>query len=124
MYSPEQILSAAEAVYPFLPKLIDESTAADMQATLQPLIESQDIVQIWDTLNQHPQTKDFLIQYHNHIEKTKTEIQFSQIPGDQEPESSLMIYACPYCNHRATIFFFATPPTPCDQHPDAVLQRI
>jgi hypothetical protein len=123
MYSPEQILNAAKSIYPLLPKLLDEPTSTHIQATLKPLIESEDTDQIWDVLDQYPQTEHYRSQYFKFEDIPKTRSN-SQLPGDQAAERSTLIYACPNCDYRTPIFFLGMTPEPCKNHPDAELFRV
>lgn len=128
MYSPEQILEAAKAVQPVLHKLLSEPRATEMQSSLQSFIQSKDIDQIWDSLDQYPQTKQWRIQYLKAVNSSKTRsnsqlLGNSQLPGDVTAQSG-MIFACPLCDYRYAIFFQGMELTSCDKHPDTELHLV
>jgi hypothetical protein len=115
MYTPEQILQAAQRIQPVLPQLLEPAIATQVAADLQPLLQHQDLNQIWLLLDQHPQTQRWRDQYLSLIELR------SGLAGDMVAQPSGLIYACPHCNYRDVIFRVGMDPEPCPQHPTATL---
>lgn len=120
MYTPQEILDAATAILPVLPKLLDEPTATQVQAQLNTHLASQDIAQIWATLELSPQTQRWRDRYF----EPATSRRYSPLAGDMVVQPSGLIYACPHCNYRDVVFFTGMDPDPCPNHPDAVLYRV
>jgi len=121
MYEPEEILNAAEVIFPILPKLLDATTAAQLQQQLQQFIITQDIESIWQALDQYPQTRHWRSKY---LEQSVANRSGSQLDGDMVAQPSGLIYACPHCDYRDVVFFIGMNPDSCPNHPDAVLYRI
>ena len=120
MYTSQEILEAATAILPVLPKLLDEPTATQVKAQLNTHLASQDIAQIWATLDQSPQTQRWRDRYFGPTTKGG----YSPLAGDMVVQASGLIYACPHCNYRDVVFFVGMNPDPCPNHPDAVLYRL
>ncbi|WP_008307986.1 hypothetical protein [Leptolyngbya sp. PCC 6406] len=121
MYTSEEILDAAKAILPALPKLLDEPTATQLQAQLNIHLAAQDIDQLWATLERSPQTQRWRSKYLNQV---KVKGSGSQLAGDMVAQPSSLIYACPHCDYRDVIFLLGMDPDPCPDHPAAVLQRL
>jgi hypothetical protein len=120
MYTPDQILQAAQLIQPVLPQLLDPAIASGMAADLQSLLQRQDIDQIWHLLNQYPQTQRWRNQY---LDPDLIRMR-SNLKGDMVPRPSGLIYACPHCDYRDTIFLVGMDPDPCPKHPTAALTRL
>ena len=121
MYTPQEILNAAKAILPVLPKLLDEPTANQLQAQLNTHLAAQDIAKIWETLDRSPQTQRWRSKYLNQEIATRSG---SQLAGDMVAQPSGLIYACPHCDYRDVVFLLGMDPDPCPEHPDAVLHRV
>ncbi|TVQ20810.1 MAG: hypothetical protein EA367_07400 [Leptolyngbya sp. DLM2.Bin15] len=129
MYTPQEILGAAKAILPVLPKLLDEPTANQLQAQLNTYLAAQDIAKIWETLEQTPQTQHWRDKFFEakELNKSRSVSQLagnSQLGGDMVAQPSGLIYACPHCDYRDVIFLLGMDPDPCPDHPDAVLHRV
>ncbi|NJN32408.1 MAG: hypothetical protein HC824_19770 [Synechococcales cyanobacterium RM1_1_8] len=121
MYSSQQVLDAAEVIYPVLPQLLDEPKAAQVQGQLETALFGKDIVTILDTLDQYPQTQRWFAKY---TVVSMIHRSGSQLHGDMVAQPSGLIYACPHCDYRDPVFLLGMDPDPCPKHPDAVLQRL
>lgn len=123
MYTPQEILEAAKAISPALPKLLDEPTATQLQAQLNTHVAAQDIANIWETLERSPQTQRWRDKFLEAKEFNQSR-SGSQLAGDMVAQPSGLIYACPHCDYRDVIFLLGMDPDPCPAHPDAVLYRV
>lgn len=122
MYTPQQILDAAEIISPILPQLLDQVDAVNVQAQLELAILGKDIAQIWQILDQYPQTQRWRDKYFDpSLIRVRSS---SNLTGDMVAQPSGLIYACPHCDHRDVIFRIGMDPDPCPKHPDTTLQRL
>jgi hypothetical protein len=122
MYTPQEILDAAEIISPILPQLLDQADAVNVQAQLELAILGKDITQIWKILDQYPQTQRWRDKY---FDPTLIRVRSnSNLAGDMVAKPSGLIYACPHCDYRDVIFRIGMDLIPCLKHPDATLQRL
>ena len=122
MYTSQQILDAAEIISPILPQLLDQADAVNVQAQLELSILGKDIGQIWQILDQYPQTQRWRDKYFDpSLIRVRSS---SSLAGEMVAQPSGLIYACPHCDYRDVIFRIGMDPAPCPKHPDAILKRL
>jgi len=121
LYKQEDILKAAEVISPALPKLLDATTATQLQQQLQELITTQNIPSIWEALEQHSQTQQWLSKY---LGQSVASRSGSQLAGDMVAQPSGLIFACPHCDYRDVIFLLGMDPEPCPDHPESSLKSL
>jgi len=122
MYTPQEILDAAEIIYPILPQLLDQSNTVKLQEQLELAISGKNIAQIWQILDQYPQTQRWRDKYFApsliHVRSS------SNLAGNMVAQPSGLIYTCPHCDYRDVVFLLGMDADPCPSHPDANLQRL
>lgn len=122
MYTPQEILDAAEIIYPILPQLLDPPNTDKVQKQLELAISGKDIPQIWQILGQYPQIQRWRDKY---FDPSMIRVRSSSnLAGDMVAQPSGLIYVCPHCDYRDVIFLLGMDPDPCPKHPDATLQRL
>lgn len=122
MYTPQQLLNAAEAIEPILPQLLNQADAAHIKEQLELARLGKDSTQIWQLLDQYPQTQRWRNQY---FDPSMIRVRSSsQLAGEMVAQPSGLIYACPHCDYRDVVFLIGMEPEPCPKHPDAILQRL
>lgn len=122
MYTPQQILDAAAVIYPILPKLLDPSDAVKVQEQLELAVSSKEIAQIWQLLDQYPQTQRWRDKYF--APSLISVRSSSQLAGNIVAQPSGLIYTCSHCDYCDVVFLLGMDPDPCPSHPDATLQRL
>jgi hypothetical protein len=122
MYTPQEILNAAAIISPILPQLLNSSDAVKVQEQLDLAIVGKDIEQIWQILDQYPQTQRWR---NKHFDPSLIRVRSgSNLKGDMVAQASGLIYACPHCDYRDVVFLLGMEPDPCPRHPDVTLQRL
>lgn len=117
MTTPEDILELARSIRPYLPDLLPQSTAAELDQTLADLLAQADLnpsvpLLIQKHLRSHDATREWANQFFGNAEFADAHRQYSPMPGLPPPVPAA-IFKCPQCDYTWSRPRVGIEPPPC-----------